>query len=158
MNEDSITIRPAGPEDIPQTVKFVDSLLCELNKKKMDLDHDRMSKTCGEIISNDNHKVFMAFDGDRAVGMAGLVQSVAIYTQGPLGVINELYVVPEYRSRGVGKLLIDAVTAFGAEKGWARIEVGAPNRENWQRTIDFYKKEGFEEVGPRLKKYLIYKY
>lgn len=153
-SETNISVRSARSEDTPQVVEFVDSLLCELNNKKMKLDHDRMSRVCAELISSGDHKVFIAYDGDKAVGMAGLVQSVSIYTQGPFGVLNELYVVPEYRSHGVGKLFIGAITAYGEEKSWSRIEVGAPNAESWQRTIDFYKKEGFVEIGPRLKKYL----
>ena len=155
--EANISIRSAKPENIPQVAEFVDSLLFELNNKKVELDHDKMSRTCTELISSSSHKAFIAFYGEKEVGMAGLVQSVAIYTQGPFGVINELYVIPEYRSLGVGKLFIDAITAYGEEKGWSRIEVGALSRESWQRTIDFYLKEGFVEIGPRLRKYLPHK-
>ena len=32
-----------------------------------------------------------------------------------------------------------------------RVEVGAPDVPRWQRTVNFYLKEGFVEVGPRLK-------
>ncbi len=30
------------------------------------------------------------------------------------------------------------------------LEVGAPSVPKWQRTVDFYLRNGFEEVGPRL--------
>ena len=30
------------------------------------------------------------------------------------------------------------------------IEVGAPDLPRWQRTVDFYKRYGFTEIGPRL--------
>jgi hypothetical protein len=30
------------------------------------------------------------------------------------------------------------------------LEVGAPDVPRWQRTVDFYKRNGFKEVGPRL--------
>lgn len=74
-----------------------------------------------------------------------------IYAEGRLGIIQELYVLPEYRSKKVGHELIKKVLEFAKSKGWRRIEVGAPDREVWARTMKFYLKEGFVEIGPRLK-------
>ncbi|MGI9371622.1 MAG: hypothetical protein ACR2OJ_03935 [Hyphomicrobiales bacterium] len=48
--------------------------------------------------------------------------------------------------------LIAAAEEFAREKGWLRFEVGAPDQPAWNRTFDFYIKEGFEEAGPRLRK------
>ena len=61
-----------------------------------------------------------------------------------------MYVVPDYRSKSVGALLIETAISFGRERGWPDIEVGAPSPPRWQRTVDFYLRHGFEEVGPRL--------
>jgi GNAT superfamily N-acetyltransferase len=69
---------------------------------------------------------------------------------GRFGEICELYVVPDYRSKGVGALLIEAAVSFGRKRGWLGIEVGTPSAPTWQRTIDFYRRHGFEEVGPSL--------
>ena len=66
--------------------------------------------------------------------------------------ITELYVKPDYRSAGVAPALISAAETLAREKGWLRFEVGAPPKPEWQRTFDFYIKEGFEYVGPRLRK------
>jgi hypothetical protein len=30
------------------------------------------------------------------------------------------------------------------------LEVGAPDAPRWQKSIDFYIRCGFEEIGPRL--------
>jgi GNAT superfamily N-acetyltransferase len=87
---------------------------------------------------------------DRDVGVITINQCAAISSGGRFGEISELYVVPDYRSKGVGALLIDATARFGRERGWQSIEVGAPSVPAWQRTVDFYLGHGFEEVGPRL--------
>ncbi len=87
---------------------------------------------------------------DRDVGVVTINQCAAISSGGRFGEISELYVVPDYRSKGVGALLIDATIGFCRERGWHSIEVGAPSAPTWQRTIDFYLGHGFEEVGPRL--------
>jgi hypothetical protein len=62
---------------------------------------------------------------------------------GRFGEICELYVVPD-------SLLIEAAVSFGRKRGWLGIEVGTPSAPTWQRTIDFYRRHGFEEVGPSL--------
>lgn len=66
--------------------------------------------------------------------------------------IVELYIAPTYRSQGVGALLLDRAIAFARTRGWSRLEVGAPDQPRWSRTVDFYRRQGFVEVGPRLKR------
>jgi GNAT superfamily N-acetyltransferase len=87
---------------------------------------------------------------DRDVGVVMLNECAAIYAGGRFGEISELYVAPDARSKQVGALLIEAAAAFGRKRDWPFIEVGAPSVPVWQRTIDFYLKSGFEEIGPRL--------
>lgn len=84
-------------------------------------------------------------------GILTLVESFAIYTNGPYGIINEMYVPPEDRSRGVGSRLLDAAKDFGRAKGWSRIDAKALEAERWARTRRFYEKEGFVFTGPKLK-------
>jgi GNAT superfamily N-acetyltransferase len=79
-----------------------------------------------------------------------LNECAAIYAGGRFGEISEIYVVPDGRSKKVGALLIEAAAAFGRKREWPFIEVGAPSVPAWQRTVDFYLKRGFEEIGPRL--------
>ncbi len=86
----------------------------------------------------------------RDVGVVTLNECAAIYAGGRFGEISEFYVVPDFRSKGVGALLMEAAVSFGRERGWPNIEVGAPSVPTWQRTVDFYLRHGFEEVGPRL--------
>ena len=87
---------------------------------------------------------------DRDVGVVTLNECAAIYAGGRFGEISELYVVPDSRSKNVGALLTEAAAAFGRKREWPFIEVGAPSVPVWQRTVDFYLKCGFEEIGPRL--------
>jgi GNAT superfamily N-acetyltransferase len=89
-------------------------------------------------------------DDARDVGLVTLNECAAIYSGGRFGEISEMYVVPDYRSKSVGALLIETAVSFGRKRGWPNIEVGAPSRPAWQRTVDFYLRHGFEEIGPRL--------
>ena len=62
-----------------------------------------------------------------------------------------MYTDPEYRSSGVGAKLIQAALEYGRTKGWARIDVTAPESDRWIRTRKFYEKQGFIFTGPKLK-------
>jgi GNAT superfamily N-acetyltransferase len=97
------------------------------------------------------HSTLLAFndDGD-AVGVLTLVESLALYAGGRIGVVNELYVVPPYRSEGVGKILLDAAKNLAQERGWQRLEVTTPG-EQYEKTLLFYEREGFLPIGPRYK-------
>lgn len=121
-------------------IDFITKLLFELNGSKVELDNKSLTKAYSEFILNDNNKIYIASDHEKEIGIITVTQLIAIYTQGRYGIINELYVLPEYRSSGIGKLLLYEVIKFAKSKDWKRIEVGAPHQEKWQRTIDFYLK------------------
>jgi len=116
-------------------------------------DYDAIAAIFNEIDADDRHSTLLAMDEDEVVGIVTLSESISLYAGGHIGVINELYVVPEYRSEGVGKILLDAAKDLGEERGWVRLEVTTPGDE-YERTLRFYEREGFISIGPRYK-YLI---
>ena len=107
-----------------------------------------------DIEADDRHSTLIALDDDRdVVGVLTLVETISLYAGGYIGVLNELYVVPAYRSEGVGKMLLDEAKTLGESRGWQRMEVTTPGDE-YERTLRFYEREGFISIGPRYK-YLI---
>jgi GNAT superfamily N-acetyltransferase len=70
---------------------------------------------------------------------------------GNYGIINEMYVAPEYRSAGIGVRLVEAAKNFGRHQGLTRIDVTAPESKRWERTRHFYEKQGFVFSGPKSK-------
>jgi len=101
--------------------------------------------------ADDHHSTLLATDDDGdVVGVLTIVETLSLYAGGYIGVLNELYVVPEYRSEGVGKILLDAAKALAEERGWKRLEVTTPGEE-YAKTLRFYEREGFMEIGPRYK-------
>ena len=104
-----------------------------------------------DIDTDDRHSTLLAVDDDGdAVGVMTIVETLSLYAGGYIGVINELYVVPSYRSEGVGKILLDAAKDIAAERGWQRLEVTTPGAE-YKKTLHFYEREGFFPIGPRYK-------
>ncbi len=149
--QQKILVQQAGPEEFERVGHLVHALLAEIfpdGGYKRDL----FVETARDLLTgNEGVWSFLASThDDRDVGVVTINQCAAISSGGGFGEISELYVVPDYRSKGVGALLIDTTVRFCRERGWHNIEVGAPSRPKWQRTIDFYLGHGFEEIGPRL--------
>ena len=150
MESEFLVIR-AAPADFERvgclTFELLDELFPELGYQR-----DVCVATARTLLANGASVwAFIATQpGERDVGVVTLNECSAIYAGGQFGEISELYVAPESRSIGGGAGLIAAAAEFGRERGWPGLEVGAPSVPAWQRTVDFYLSNGFEEVGPRL--------
>lgn len=103
------------------------------------------------LTENKQYTVFLAYSEQEYLGFISVFESFAIYTSGAFGVIQEFFVYPANRSSQIGRGLLTAVKNHAIDKGWKRLEVGAPNPETWRRTVLFYLREGFTETGPRLR-------
>lgn len=113
--------------------------------------HGDLTNVSASLLARSDVVGLLAFDGDLPIGLIMLNQCAAIYAGGLFGEITELYVIPEMRSTGVAQLLVQAAQAVGRDRDWKRLEVGAPSQPDWQRTLRFYQREGFQETGPRLR-------
>ncbi|MGR3623597.1 GNAT family N-acetyltransferase [Pseudophaeobacter sp.] len=146
-------ILEATVNDAGSVALMVAELLTELGGAEV-VAAGPLEELAAELLARQNVTGLIAYEGMGPVGLIMLNQCAAIYADGVFGEITELYVLPEYRSRGVAARLITAAEALGHTRGWRRLEVGAPSQPAWQRTLDFYQRSGFLETGPRLRKLL----
>jgi GNAT superfamily N-acetyltransferase len=149
--EAEIVVRQAGAEEFERVGRLIYALLAELYPE-LGYEREGCVDAARTLLGgNDSVWSFLATArDDRAIGVVTLNECAAIYAGGRFGEISELYVVPDSRSKNVGALLTEAAAAFGRMREWPFIEVGAPSVPAWRRTVDFYLKRGFEEIGPRL--------
>jgi GNAT superfamily N-acetyltransferase len=146
-------IHEATNDDASTIGKLVYSLMVEVEHQSPNMNETFYAMKFVKLLRSSNpNYVFIASDGHgKAVGFITIGISSAIYAEGTFGIINELYVVPELRSAGIGKLLLDAAKQLTASKGWMRLEVTATHEQINPRAIRFYQREEFVESGPRLK-------
>jgi len=154
---DRMTFRLATKDDSDVVGHLACLLLRELFPSLYNAsDESKLAASAARLLDRDDRFwVVLAFGRDGAaeslpVGLMTLAESNALYAHDTLGEIMELYVDPDYRSSGMGRQLVEFGRAFGRERGWSYLEVGAPDVPRWQRTVDFYTGSGFEVVGPRL--------
>jgi len=100
---------------------------------------------------NNHHDAYCLKENKESVAFFTLAESFSIFAHGKYGIINELWVNENYRSQGVGKTVIQEILNIGSERNWNRIDVSAPVDEKWDRTFNFYKKNGFSFTGRKLK-------
>ncbi len=133
--------------------------VCDLLQEIMDriginvfhFDLQETKERLADFIVTEKNFVFIALDVEtkKIIGFVTVYEGYALYAEGALGTMAELYVQPSYRSQGIGKMLIQSVREFGNQRGWKRIEVTTPPLPQFDLTLAFYEREGFEISGGR---------
>ncbi|WP_028350548.1 GNAT family N-acetyltransferase [Bradyrhizobium murdochi] len=147
----TMSTRRAEVTDAATVARFVHALLDELSGGKAP-GIEIVTQNAETVLADISVVAVIASADNEPVGVMVLNECTAIYAGGKFGVISELYVRPDMRSQGIAPHLIAVALAEGRARGWKRLEVGAPRQPKWKRTLDFYLRNRFEEVGPRLRR------
>jgi GNAT superfamily N-acetyltransferase len=86
-------------------------------------------------------EVLVAREEGRAVGVAVLAYRPSVSAAGPFASIEDLYVEPGARRRGVGRGLLEAVGERCLSRGVSYVEAQAEDEE----AVAFYGAVGYEE-------------
>lgn len=97
--------------------------------------------------------ILVAESGDALVGVLAASWQSAIHAPGTYGLIQNLWVHPEWRRSAIGAALVDAFAAIAREEGVSRIEVGLPKPSfaGIVATEAFYVRNGFDVHGTRMR-------
>lgn len=141
------------PRDLELLVSHIEQLYTELFGARAVPTLHEVQHLRDELTErNPPHWAFLARDADGdPVALATLAESFAVFARGYYGVINELWVRKDARSQGVGARMLEHVKGFGRERGWQRIDVSAPLGAEWDKSFEFYRRNGFTPTGRKLK-------
>jgi GNAT superfamily N-acetyltransferase len=160
-----ITIRPYEERDWASLVEFgnaVQSLLASLDplqqRRYYQNGDESYTKWLMEEFKRDNGVVYMAFDGGKAVGHVAArmdpqtTEDLVFLVPSKQAFIDDLYVIEEYRSKGVGAKLLkraeEHYKALGCNLMWLNAYSHNP------RSLDFYDREGYSRQFVQYKKLL----
>jgi GNAT superfamily N-acetyltransferase len=123
--------------------------------KHFDVDIPLAEKLCKKFMEQGIYTVVAAFNNDRIVGFGALCESHSLYAEGTFGIIQEFYVLPEFRSKSIGKELLESLVSYAKSRQWVRLELCTPPIPEFDRTVSFYKENGFEITGGYKMKYTV---
>ena len=135
-------IRRAEREDVPLILSFIKAL-AEYEKMS-----DQVTATEAlleeQIFDKGKAEVFFVLAEGREVGFALFFHNFSTFL-GRAGIyLEDLYVLPEYRGRGLGKALLRSLARLAAERGCGRLEWACLD---WNRpSIDFYRSLGAQPM------------
>jgi GNAT superfamily N-acetyltransferase len=101
-------------------------------------------------------EVIALLAGDPAVAVALLTLRPNVWYDGPVALLDELYVAPELRGRGVGSTLLMAAEAMTRERGGQLLEINVDGDDIDARR--FYERHGYTNTEPGQNHPLFYYY
>jgi len=110
---------------------------------------------CKSFMEQGHYQVMAAFEDGEIIGFGALCESHSLYAEGVFGIIQEFYVLPEWRSKSIGSKLLEQMVEYARSKKWKRLELCTPPVPEFDRTVAFYKDNGFEITGGYKMKYVI---
>jgi len=137
-----MTIRPARADDLDALA----GLLQELFSLEADFSFDRATQHQGLELMNlrEAARLLVAEVKGRVIGMCSGQLVVSTAEGGPAAWVEDVVVEREWRGRGVGQRLLEAVTAWARERGASRLQLLA-DQDN-RPALDFYGHLGWQQT------------
>jgi aminoglycoside 6'-N-acetyltransferase I len=149
----AITYRTAKIEDIEILTDLTVSLYDSLPDSEFpNYDYDpytreELFKENNEHLQNPEMTFFIAFDNDKAIGLAHTAvkhEYVMGTNNTPVGYLEGIYVCPDYRRQGIAQSLVSMCENWSREKGC--VEFASDCEQKNKDSFAFHLKIGFKET------------
>lgn len=154
----SVSIRHATPADKDAVGALAHRLLLAIDAPRFD--PEGYAAIASDLLGSDSG--FIAYlavtggddGGEKVVGLITLAETCALFSGGHFGELQEFYIDPDYRSGGLGQRMLHFAVEEAKRRRWTRLQVNAPSPEKSRRSYEFYRKAGFEDIGPLMRYFL----
>lgn len=137
MDGGEISIRFAAADEAASIACLLDDFNREFSEPTPGV--ARLTEIVGAMFAVGEITVLLAGEGPD--GVAVLRFRTAIWTGEPEAHLQELYVVPELRGRGIGRALLEATMAAARERGATGIDLNTGETDTAARAL--YESSGF---------------
>jgi GNAT superfamily N-acetyltransferase len=142
MSIDPWTPRLATPDDADEVARLLHDFNTEFSTPSPGA--DVLATRLRVLLAERNTVAILA--GTPAVAVAVVTFRPNVWYAGEVALLDELYVIPELRGRGIGSAVIHQLFALGRVRGVDLIEINVDERDvDAQR---FYERHGFSATEP----------
>jgi GNAT superfamily N-acetyltransferase len=139
-----MVIRPAEPADLSVIIDLIRQL-AEYEKLSDEVSLNETEFAAHLFGEHAVAEVLLAEDAGRVLGFALTFTNFSTFVGKPGTYLEDLFVVPEARGRGLGKALLLAVVRRARERGHGRVEWSVLN---WNTpAIEFYESLGAKPMN-----------
>lgn len=130
--------------------------LFDLYRQFYECDPDLPAAThyIAERVANDESTIFVAMDGDKALGFVQLYPSFCSVELMKIQILYDLYVDADVRQGGVGEKLMSRASNFSRENGAARVDLLTAHSNKIGQHL--YEKLGYKIVNDDFHAYSLY--
>jgi ribosomal protein S18 acetylase RimI-like enzyme len=144
-----ISIRRAGPEDAPEIARLLHDFNTEYSEPTPGV--EALTKYSRQLLEKGEMTVLLAGQGPDGISLIRF--RPCVWTGGPEAHLQELYVVPPLRGRGIGRALLEATIAVARETGATGLDLNTGETDTAARALyesaGFTNREGSPE-GPSM--------
>ena len=116
-----ITIRPAGPDDVPTILACIRGL-AEYERLAHEVTATEAELRESLFGARPQAEVLLALEGEVALGFALFYHNYSTFLARHGLYLEDLFVFPEHRARGVGRALLARLAALAVERRCGRLE------------------------------------
>ncbi len=140
------TIRYASPNDLEDVYR----LICDLEGEPLTPDH--FAQNYKVNLADSNIHYLVACEGEKVIGFLSMHLQRILHHEKLTCELQELNVLPDYRSRGVGRLLMEYAEKLAVNLGLEEVEL--TTRVFRTRAQEFYKRLGYTNTHLKFVKKL----
>ncbi len=142
MPEPPLDVRPVGEDDLDAVTAL---LLAQLREHHVQTPDSRIAEAVAGIVRHpERGRILVALEHGRAVGVAALSFVWPLEHGGKSAWLEELYVEPAARGRGIGTRLLHAALRAASEEGAVAVDLEVDADHG--RAANLYAREGFQPL------------
>jgi PhnO protein len=129
-------------------LEIVFSFIFEL--ERIDFNKSTFAENFEQAAKDPNAILLVAEVDKQIIGFTSCFSQVLLHHNGRIGEIQEMFVVKDFRGKGVGGLLVKAIEEIAKERQWLGIEVCANIKR--LEAHNFYQHLGFSQTHYKFTK------
>jgi GNAT superfamily N-acetyltransferase len=137
-----VNVRKASPDDAVTVAELLDAFNREFECPTPGV--DVLAGRLSMLLAGPH--TFAVLAGDPAVGVALVTLRPNVWNEGPVALLDELYVAPDHRSQGLGSAMLAEVEAIVRERGGELVEIDVDGVDHDARR--FYERHGYSCIEP----------